>query len=96
MGVYWHVSNLTSAAFRVLPTLPNLGALGIDGRFCDDTAMQHFAAVPQLGMLMAQGAVATDEGFAALGRSKTIEYICGRTCPNPEARRFAAPPRCLR
>ena len=90
VGLFWHVSNLTSDAFRVLPALPNLGALGIDGHFCDDTAMEHFAAVPQLRMLMAQGGVATDDGFGALSRSKTIEYIWGRACPNLGTPGFAA------
>jgi hypothetical protein len=41
-------------------------------------------------MLMGQGAVAGDAGFAALSRSKTIEYIWGRECPNLTGRGFAA------
>jgi hypothetical protein len=41
-------------------------------------------------MLMAQGTVATDDGFAALSRSPTIEYIWGRECPNLRGRGFAA------
>jgi hypothetical protein len=41
-------------------------------------------------MLMAQGTVATDAGFEALGRSRTIEYIWGRECPNLTGRGFAA------
>src|SRR5262249_50053673 len=51
---------------------------------------QHIAALPQLRMLMAQGTVATDDGFAALSRSQTIEYIWGRECPNLRGRGFAA------
>ena len=39
-------------------------------------------------MLMGQGAVASDDGFAALSLSQTIEYIRGRECPNLGGRGF--------
>ena len=39
---------------------------------------------------MAQGTVATDDGFEALGRSQTLEYIWGRECPNLSGRGFVA------
>ena len=58
--------------------------------------MRHIAALPRLRMLMAQGTVATDAGFAALSRSRTIENIWGRECPNLTGRGFAALPRCPR
>jgi hypothetical protein len=41
-------------------------------------------------MLMAQGTVASDAGFEALGASTTIEYIWGRECPNLSGRGFTA------
>jgi hypothetical protein len=41
-------------------------------------------------MLMGQGAVASDDGFTALSRSQTIEYIWGRECPNLGGRGFTA------
>ena len=41
-------------------------------------------------MLMGQGAVASDDGFAALSRSQTIEYIWGCECPNLGGRGFTA------
>src|SRR5262245_63477388 len=41
-------------------------------------------------MLMGQGAVASDDGFAALSRSQTIEYIWGHECPDLGGRRFRA------
>jgi hypothetical protein len=41
-------------------------------------------------MLMAQGTVATDAGFLALSRSRTIEYIWGRECPNLSGPGFTA------
>ena len=41
-------------------------------------------------MLMAQGTVASDAGFASLSRSQTIEYIWGRECPNLTGRGFVA------
>jgi len=34
--------------------------------------------------------VASDDGFAALSRSQTIEYIWGRECPNLGGRGFTA------
>ena len=66
------------------------GALSCDGNLCNDTAMRHIAAIPRLRTLMAQGTVATDDGFAALSRSSTIEYIWGRECPNLQGPGFAA------
>ena len=51
--------------------------------------MRYIAAIPQLRMLMAQGTVATDDGFEALSQSRTIEYIWGRECPNLQGRGFA-------
>ena len=90
LGVFWHVSNLTANGLKPLTELPNLGALGCDGKICDDTAMRHIAGIPGLRMLMAQGTVATDAGFEALSRSSTIEFIWGRECPNLQGRGFAA------
>jgi hypothetical protein len=90
LGFFWHVSNLTSNGLKALSSLPHLGALGCEGKLCDDVAMRHIAAIPQLRMLMAQGAIASDEGFAALSRSQTIEYIWGRECPNLQGRGFVA------
>jgi hypothetical protein len=52
--------------------------------------MRHIAALPRLRMLMAQGAVASDDGFVALSRSQSIEYVWGRKCPNLQGRGFAA------
>lgn len=52
--------------------------------------MRRIAAIPNLRMLMAQGTVATDDGFAALSQSRTIEYIWGRECPNLTGRGFTA------
>jgi hypothetical protein len=90
LGFFWHVSALTPGGLRPLSELPNLGALACDGKLCDDVAMRHIAAIPRLRMLMAQGTVASDEGFVALSRSRTIEYIWGRECPNLQGRGFAA------
>lgn len=88
-GLFWHVSQLTADGLRPLAELSNLGVLGCQGKLCDDTAMRHIAAIPRLRMLMAQGTVASDDGFVALSRSHTIEYIWGRECPNLHGRGFA-------
>jgi hypothetical protein len=90
LGFFWHVSAMTADGLRPLAELPHLGALGCEGRLCNDTAMRHIAALPHLRMLMAQGTVATDAGFAALSRSPTIEYLWGRECPNLRGPGFAA------
>jgi hypothetical protein len=87
---FWHCRQFTSAGLERLKHLPNLGFLGCEGEHCDDEAMRHIAAMPALRMLMGQGAVAGDNGFAALSHSQTIEYIWGRECPNLTGRGFAA------
>jgi hypothetical protein len=90
VNLFWHTPAFTSAGLKAFAELPNLAFLGCDGKRCDDEAMRNIAGIPRLRMLMAQGAVATDDGFAALSRSPTIEYIWGRECPNLTGRGFAA------
>ncbi|HEV8148355.1 MAG TPA: hypothetical protein VGP79_18325 [Bryobacteraceae bacterium] len=87
---FWHCPAFTSAGLEPLKDLPNLGFIGCQDQHCDDEAMRHIAAIPRLRMLMGQGAVATDAGWAALSRSQTIEHIWGRECPNLTGRGFAA------
>jgi hypothetical protein len=90
LSFFWHISALTADGLKLLADLPNLGFLGCEGKLCNDVAMSHIGAMPRLRMLMAQGTVASDAGFAALSRSQTIEYIWGRECPNLKGRGFAA------
>ena len=90
LTLFWQTSGVSSAGLKVLADLPNLGFLGCQGELCDDEAMRHIGAIPRLRILMAQGTVASDDGFAALSRSPTIEYIWGRECPNLGGRGFAA------
>lgn len=90
LGFFWHCPGFTSAGLRSLHELTNLGFLGCQDTHCDDEAMEHIAAVPRLRMLMGQGAVASDTGWEALSRSKTLEYIWGRECPNLTSRGFRA------
>lgn len=90
LSFFWHASAITPAALTTLTQLPNLGFLGCEGALCDDTAMQTIAAMPRLRMLLAQGTVATDDGFAALSLSRTLEYLWGRECPNLTGRGFVA------
>jgi hypothetical protein len=90
LSFFWHCPSFTSAGLEALRHLPKLTFLGCQDQHCDDEAMRHVAAVPGLRMLMGQGAVATDAGFAALSRSPTIEYIWGRECPNLTGPGFAA------
>jgi hypothetical protein len=90
LSLFWHVSALTSSGLQTLAHLPNLSFVGCEGRLCDDRAMRHIAAIPKLRMLMAQGTVATDDGFVALSGARSLEYIWGRDCPNLTGRGFAA------
>jgi hypothetical protein len=52
--------------------------------------MPYIAAMPRLRFLMCQDTVAGDDGFVALSRSQSIEYIWGRRCYNLRSRGFAA------
>ena len=90
LDLFWHVTNITSAGFAALATLPNLMAVGADGRLSDDEAMRHLGALPRLKRLRAQEAVASDEGFQALARSQTLEGFWGRECPGFGSRAFLA------
>lgn len=90
LSFFWHISALTGGGIAGLADLPNLGFLGCEGKLCDDEAMRHIGAIPRLRMLMGQGTVASDRGFEALSRSRTLEYIWGRECPNLTGRGFAA------
>jgi hypothetical protein len=87
---FWHCPAFTSAGLEPLKHLANLGFLGCQDQHCDNEAMRHIAEIPRLRMLMGQGAVADDDGFEALGRSSSIEYIWGRDCPNFAGRGFAS------
>lgn len=78
---------VTATGLAPLVQLPNLGWLGVDPT---DDAMAHIAAMPRLRMLMCQDTKASDDGFSALGRSQTIEYIWGRKCYGLTGRGFAA------
>jgi hypothetical protein len=78
---------ITAAGMKPLVELANLGWLGADP---SDDAMTHVAAMPRLRMLMCQDTRATDAGFAALSRSRTIEYIWGRKCEHLTSAGFKA------
>jgi hypothetical protein len=87
---FWHCPAFTSAGLQPLKHLANLGFLGCQDQHCDNEAMRHIAEIPRLRMLMGQGAVADDDGFEALSRSSSIEFIWGRDCPNFAGRGFAS------
>jgi hypothetical protein len=90
LSFFWHCSSIHAGALKPLAGLSNLGFLGFGGAMCDDEAMGHIASLPRLRMLQAQGAVAGDDGFAALSQSSTVEYVWGRECPHLTGRGFAA------
>ncbi len=90
LDLFWHVTGITSDGLAHLVNLPNLGALGCDGKLSDDAAMRHIAALPRLRKLRAQESIASDDGFVALSQSRTLEFIWGRVCPNFGSRGFVA------
>ena len=90
VNLFWHTPGFTSHGLASLAELRMLEMLGCDGKRCDDQAMQSIASLPRLRMLMAQGTIATDDGFVALSRSPTLEYIWGRETPNLTGRGFTA------
>jgi len=52
-------------------------------------ALEPLASLPNLAFLGCGGGLCTDAGFEALSRSRTIEYIWGRECPNLTGQGFA-------
>jgi hypothetical protein len=78
---------VTAAGLAPLVTLPNLGWLAFDA---NADAMPYIAAMPKLRFLGCQDTVADDDGFVALSRSQSIEYIWGRRCHNLRRRGFIA------
>jgi hypothetical protein len=90
LDLFWHVTGITPDGFAHLVGMPNLRVLGADGTLTDNVTMRHIAAMPRLRRLRAQGTVADDDGFEALSRSRTIESIWGRECPNLGSRGFVA------
>lgn len=90
LDLFWHVKGITTGGFASLVDLPNLMVLGCDGELSDDVALRHIAAMPRLKRLRIQESVASDDGFVALSKSRTIEGIWGRVCPNFGSRGFTA------
>ena len=78
---------ITARALEPLISLPHLGWLGVDAK---DDWMPYIAEMPRLRFLGAQDTVAGDDGFAALSRSRSIEYIWGRRCHGLRRRGFVA------
>jgi hypothetical protein len=90
LDMFWHATGITSDGFAHLLQLPNLQSLGCDGALSDDTAMGYIGAFPGLRKLRAQEAAATDDGFIALSKSRTLESFWGRECPHFGSRGFIA------
>jgi hypothetical protein len=90
LDLFWNVTGVTSAGFAHLAHLPNLAVLGADGKLSDNVAMQHIASLPRLRRLRVQETVATDEGFEALSRSTTLQFLWGRRCEGLGSRGFVA------
>ena len=78
---------ITADAMKPLVSLPRLGWLACAAT---DAWMPQIAEMPRLRFLGAQDTPAGDEGFAALGRARSIEYIWGRRCHNLRRRGFLA------
>lgn len=90
LDLFWHVKQVSGSGFAHLAEMPTLTALGADGALTNDVAMRHIAAIPRLRGLRAQESAATDDGFEALARSRTLEYLWGRVCEGFGSRGFVA------
>ena len=78
---------VTAAGLPPLKALPHLGWLAVDAK---NDWMTHIAEMPSLRFLGSQDTIADDDGFVALSRSRSIEYIWGRRCHNLRRRGFTA------
>jgi hypothetical protein len=90
LNLFWHAAGFTAAGLRSLTRLANLGMLGCSGQRCDDEAMRAIGEMPALRMLQAQGTIASDAGFNALSRSRSLEFFWAREAPNLTGAGFAA------
>jgi Leucine Rich repeat len=78
---------ITGAGLVPLADLPHFAWLAFDAK---DDSMPAIAALPHLRFLLCQDTTAGDDGFAALSRSRSIEFIWGRRCYNLRRRGFMA------
>jgi len=78
---------VTGAGLQPLASLPHLTWLAFDAT---NESMPFIAALPHLRFLLCQDTSAGDDGFEALSRSRTVEYIWGRRCYNLQRRGFLA------
>lgn len=78
LGIFGHAKAITVRGIRTLAAMRHVEMFAPPGDLCDDAAMTAIAAFPALRLLQAQGTVASDAGFAALGRSRTLEYLWAR------------------
>ena len=78
---------VTGAGLAPLAELPHFSALSFDAK---DPDMPYIAALPRLRHLVCQDTVAGDDGFSALGGSRSLEYLWGRRCHNLRRRGFQA------
>ncbi|HEU4827705.1 MAG TPA: hypothetical protein VFT04_00785 [Gemmatimonadales bacterium] len=78
---------VTGAGLAPLAALPHFSALSFDAK---DADMPYIAALPRLRHLVCQDTIAGDDGFAALGASRSLEHLWGRRCHNLRRRGFAA------
>lgn len=90
LNIFWHVPNVTAAGIGALVGMRNLRHFRCFDELANDAVLAHIGRMPLLRMLIIQGTVASDEGFAALSKSRSLEYIWGRECPNLTGRGFAA------
>jgi len=87
LNIWGDTLDVTAAGLASLVDLPQLGWLAFDAK---NESMPCIAAMPRLRFLMCQDTTADDDGFVALSRSRSIEYIWGRRCHNLRTRGFTA------
>ena len=78
---------ITGRGIAPLAALPHLAWLAVDAT---DESMGAIGALPHLRFLLCQDTTASDDGFVALARSRTLEHLWGRRCHNLRRRGFLA------
>jgi hypothetical protein len=78
---------ISAAGIEALAALPHLRELRADAK---DDWMPAIARLPNLRFLGVQDTSASDEGFVALSRSSSLEYLWGRRCHGLQRTGFKA------
>ncbi len=80
----------TARGVAHLKKMPSLDSLNFHGHLATDAVLREIAAIPRLRWLHCQDIVSGDDGFLALGRCGTLEWLATRICSTITDRGFEA------